>query len=168
MPSRPGRRFPRTGEVVARTACWKSGLPRGRARPTSTRWPAGPKLPAVDYELIRGTASNGSLGQQPVSRANAAGVSRRDADRPSGERSRRAHNSRFLQPAIHAGARPCRSIPSSDASPLNLHTHGLHVSPREMPTSDAPHAGRDREHLHLRHSHQHPQGATGITAISTG
>ena len=54
------------------------------------------------YTVIRGTASNGAdVGRQFVSRADAASLSGRDADRAFRERTDRADDPRFLRSALH-------------------------------------------------------------------
>ena len=58
------------------------------------------------YELIRGTASDGQdVRRQSLPGADAAGLPRRDADRPSRQRSHRTHHQGLLRPSLYGEGR---------------------------------------------------------------
>ena len=70
-------------------------------------------------------------GRQSISCADAAGVSRRDADRPFRERLTGLTIRDFFDPRYTAKGEEVPLYPEQmTSSPLNLHVHGLHVSPK--------------------------------------
>ena len=71
-------------------------------------------------------------GRQLLSRADIASFPGRDADRPFRQRARRASPSGISSiRSTRRRARRCRSIPPMmTSSPINLHIHGVHVSPK--------------------------------------
>ena len=84
------------------------------------------------YEVIQGTASDGSTEGDNVYPAPTLRVDPgRAPDHPLRQRPAEPDDRGLLRPRLHPGGRGgARSIrrPSTSA-PLNLHTHGLHVSP---------------------------------------
>ena len=67
------------------------------------------------YELIRGTASDGKMsGDQSLSGADPAGLSRRNADRPFRQRPERPHHPRLLRSRLHAQGRDRADLSGAD------------------------------------------------------
>ena len=99
-----------------------------------------------------------------------AGVSRRNADRPSRQRLDRPHHPRFLHPAIHAQGPDRADLPGADDL---IAVEPSRARPARQPEGqrrqrDAAHPAGHVEHLHLRHSRGTCRRApTGITAIFT-
>ena len=128
-----------------------------------------------DYEVIRGTASDGqTIGRQSLSGADSAGVSRRNADRPFRERPHRPDHPGLLQSAVHAEGQIRSDLSGADdlLAAQSPHPRSSISVRREMPTTccctslqgcptptPTTFPGTCRRELYWYHSHLH-----GLTA----
>ena len=126
-----------------------------------------------DYEVIRGTrVGRQDVGRQSLSGADPAGVSRRDADRPSRRTTSSGLTIRdYFTPQYTPKGEPVPIYPEQmTSSPLNLHVHGRSRQPegqcRQRP---AAHPGRAcRTPTPTTFPRTCRRAPTGITAICTG
>ncbi len=123
------------------------------------------------YELIRGTASNGETkGENLYPVADAAGESRRDADRPSRQRHVGPDHQGLHGSELHGGRQGGAALSRgahlvADQSARARRACEPQGQLRQRP---AAHPGRHRQHLHLSHARRACRRAPiGITRICT-
>ena len=123
-----------------------------------------------DYEVIRGTASDGQeVGRQSLSGADSAGISRRKADRPFRERPHRPDHPGLLQSAVHAQGSVRSDLPGADdlVTDQSPHPRSSHQSEGKCRQRVAAHPSRHVQHLHLRHSQEHAAGSVLVSQSSS-
>jgi hypothetical protein len=157
-----------------------TGVPRagnadeqGRRPRSSAHRAAGPgsarygscACPELSPFRLRGDPRHGvgraEVGWQSLSSTDPAGISRRKADRPFGERPHRPDHPGLLHSAVHAQGSVRPDLPGADdlVTDQSPHSRGSHQSEGKRGQRVASHSSRDVQHLHLRHSPEHAAGS---------
>ena len=125
-----------------------------------------------DYEVIRGTASDGQISGGNLYPAPTLQVFPGETLIVHFENGLTGLTIRdYFDPQYTPKGQAVPLYPEQmTSSPLNLHIHGAaYQSEGQCRQRDAAHPAGDVEHLHLRHSQEHAaRSCTGITAIFMG
>ena len=103
--------------------------------------------------------------RQPLSGADLAGFSGRDADRPPGKRPVGPDNSGLLQSAIHAEGRDGSDLPGANdlIAVEPSRSRCPRQSERQCRQRPAAHPGRHVQHLHLQYSDEYAAGSVLVS-----